>query len=256
MKNLKNKKIHKIILIRHGESVWNKANRFTGWTDVKLTSNGLKEAEKAGKVLKKENYFVDLAFTNCHIRAKKTLKIILKKLNLKKIPVTVDWRLNERHYGNLQGLSKVETAKKFGQKQFLLWRRSYDIRPPKIETSNITYKKIINNPIYKNIKIPKTECLKDVLNRIIPFWNEEIIPQIKLNKKIIISASGNSLRALLKYLAKIPDSKISDLNIPTGIPMVFEFDKNLKFIKYNYLGNQKEIKKKINKIKNLNKKTK
>lgn len=251
---MKKDKIYKIVLVRHGESVWNKTNIFTGWTDVKLTNNGLKQAQEAGDILKKEKYNFDIAFSNTHLRSKKTLQIILKKLNLEKIPTYIDWRLNERHYGNLQGLNKVDIKNKYGEKQYMLWRRSYDVRPPEITKTNPTYNRVMNNPDYKNIKIPKSECLKDVILRVVPFWKKEIIPLMKKDKKIIISASGNSLRALIKYLEKIPSSKISEFNIATGVPMVFEFNSNFKLIKRYYLGDKKKIKENLDKIKNLNNK--
>jgi 2,3-bisphosphoglycerate-dependent phosphoglycerate mutase len=244
----------KIVFIRHGQSIWNEPSRFTGWTDVGLSPLGKKESLSAAVALKKSKYSFDEVFQSELKRAKDTTKIVLAGMKHKKIPVVSDWRLNERHYGNLQGLNKAEIRAKFGEKQFMLWRRGYSVRPPKINKSNSTYKGIYSNPVYKNIKIPLTESLADVVKRTVPFWREVIIPELKANKKILISASGNSLRALVKYLDKIPAKEIVALNIPTGIPLVYELDQNFKPIKHYYLGDQKKIKAAIEKVKNQGKK--
>lgn len=229
----------KIVLLRHGESVWNKKGLFTGWVDVDLTKKGEAEAKSAGQELKKQGFKFDLAYTSFLMRAAKTLKLALRGIKAEKTPIKVDWRLNERHYGNLQGLSKEEMVKKFGAKQVLIWRRSYNIRPPKIDSKNPYQQK--DDPRYKNIKVPSAESLKDVVARVTPFWREEIVPQLKNNKKIIISGSGNSLRAIVKYLDKISLSKIVSLNIPTGIPLVYELDENFKPKKHYYLASPKKL---------------
>ncbi len=240
--------MHKIVLLRHGESTWNKKGLFTGWADINLTRTGVNEAGQAGKELKKRGFKFDFAYSSLLIRAQKTLNIVLRELKLKNIPVVFDWRLNERHYGNLQGLSKKEMTEKFGAKQVLIWRRSYSVRPPKISDHNPYNQK--NDPKYKNIKVPTAESLKDVVARVVPFWKQEIIPQLKVNKKIIISASGNSLRALIKYLDKVPAKKIVNFNIPTGIPLVYELDDKLKPIKRYYLADKKKLKAAVDKVKN------
>jgi 2,3-bisphosphoglycerate-dependent phosphoglycerate mutase len=245
--------MYKLVLVRHGQSSWNKANRFTGWMDVGLTLKGEAEAKSAGKILKQKKYTFDYAYTSLLKRAIRTLNIISKQMGLKKIPVTKDWRLNERHYGNLIGLNKAETLKKFGEKQYMLWRRGYATRPPRMNNNNPYYKTINNDSRYKNIKVPLTECLKDVVARVVPYWNKEIAPQIKSGKKIIISASGNSLRALIKYLDKISDKDIMGLDLPTGVPLVYELDKNLKPIRHYYLGDKKKIAAAIAAVKNQGK---
>lgn len=244
----------KIVFIRHGQSVWNDPSRFTGWTDVVLSPFGKKESLSAALVLKKSKYSFDEVFQSELKRAKDTTKIILTGMKHKKIPIITDWHLNERHYGDLQGLNKAEIREKFGEKQFMLWRRGYSVRPPQIKPSNLTYKGIYSNPAYKNIKIPLTESLADVVKRVIPFWKGVIVPELKVNKKILISASGNSLRAIVKYLDKVSAKEIVALNIPTGIPLVYELDQNLKPIRHYYLGDQKKIKAAIEKVKNQGKK--
>lgn len=231
--------MYKIVLLRHGESVWNKKGLFTGWVDVGLTKKGEAEAKKAGQELKKHGFKFDLAYTSFLRRAAKTLKLALKEMKTKKTLIKADWRLNERHYGNLQGLSKEEMVKKFGAKKVLTWRRSYDIRPPKITAKN-PYQQT-GDLRYQGIKVPSTESLKDVVTRVTPFWQKEIIPQLKDNKKIIIVGSGNSLRAIVKYLDKISPSKIVNLNIPTGIPLVYELDEKLKPRKHYYLASLKKL---------------
>lgn len=246
--------MYKIVLLRHGESTWNKENRFTGWTDVDLSLKGLKEAHEAGKVLKKEGYTFDLAFTSVLKRATKTLKIVLDEMKLKKLPIKNSWKLNERHYGALQGLNKAEMAKKFGEEQVKIWRRSYAIRPPAMKKSDKRYAgREVKYKGLKSSEIPLTECLKDTVKRVMPYWNKEIVPMIKKGKHILIAAHGNSLRALVKHLDKIPEKDITELNIPTGIPLVYELDKNLKPTKHYYLGNIEAIKKAQEAVKNQGK---
>ena len=234
----------KVVLLRHGESIWNKENKFTGWTDVPLTRKGVEQARNAGRILKKESYTFDVAFTNMLKRAIDTLKIVLEELDINNIPVHESWRLNERHYGALQGLNKAETAEKYGEELVQKWRRSYDVRPPKLSKDDERYPG--KDPKYKDLDekdIPLTESLKDTVKRFLLCWKEEIIPVIRSGKRIIISASHNSLRALVKYLDKIPDKDIPNLTIPLGIPLVYELDDNLKPIKHYYLGDPKEVEK-------------
>lgn len=236
--------MRKIVLLRHGESAWNKENRFTGWTDVDLSDKGIREAGKAGEVLKKEGFAFDAAYTSVLKRAIRTLWIALDKMDLMWIPVYNSWRLNERHYGALQGLNKSEMASKYGEEQVLIWRRSYDIRPPALEKSDPGYPG--NDPRYKDLdkkEIPQTECLKDTVARFLPYWHETIAPAVKTGKRIIISAHGNSLRALVKYLDNVSDKDIVGLNIPTGLPLVYELNDSLKPIKNYYLGDPEEVRK-------------
>jgi len=236
--------MYKVVLLRHGESIWNKENRFTGWTDVDLSEKGIEEAHKAGQTLNKEGYTFNIAYTSVLKRAIRTLWITLDEMDLMWIPVIRNWRLNERHYGALQGLNKAETAQKFGEDQVKIWRRSYDIQPPALERTDERYPG--NDPRYADLKeneLPLTECLKDTVARFVPYWEGIITASIKQGKKVIIAAHGNSLRALVKYLDNIPDNEIVELNIPTGIPLVYELDKDLKSIKSYYLGDQEEIKK-------------
>jgi len=233
----------KLVLLRHGESVWNKENKFTGWTDVDLSSKGIEEAKESGRVLKKEGYTFDVAFTSVLKRAIKTLWLALDEMDLMWIPVYRSWRLNERHYGALQGLNKAETAKKFGEKQVLMWRRSYDIPPDALKKDDPRYPG--NDPRYKDLDkkdIPLTECLKDTVVRFLPYWNETIAPTIKSGKKVLIAAHGNSLRALVKHLDKVSDETIVSLNIPTGIPLVYELNPDLTPIKHYYLGDPEKVK--------------
>lgn len=235
--------MYKIVLIRHGESTWNKENRFTGWTDVDLSEKGLDEAKEGGRLLKKEGYVFDIAFTSVLKRAIRTLWIMLDQMDLMWIPVVRDWRLNERHYGSLQGLNKSEMAAKFGEEQVKIWRRSYDIPPPPLEANDSRSPAF--DPRYKDLKkseIPLTECLKDTVARVLPCWNEVIAPAIQSGKKVLIAAHGNSLRALVKYLDNIPEDVIVGMNIPTGMPLVYELDNNLKPIKNYYLGDPEKIK--------------
>jgi len=229
--------MHRIVLLRHGESVWNKENRFTGWTDVDLSDRGREEAKEAGSLLKQEGFTFDLAFTSVLKRAIRTLWITLDEMDRMWIPVRNSWRLNERHYGALQGLNKAETAAKFGDQQVKIWRRSYDIPPPVLEASDPRAPG--NDPRYRDLspaERPLTECLKDTVARFLPLWNNSIAPEVKSGKRVIIAAHGNSLRALIKYLDNISDQDIVELNIPTGIPQVYELDADLKPLRHYYLG--------------------
>ncbi len=232
-----------LILLRHGESIWNKENRFTGWTDVDLSEKGIQEAKQAGKILKKEGYSFDVAFTSVLKRAIRTLWIVQDEMNLMWLPVNISWRLNERHYGALQGLNKAEIAAKYGEDQVLKWRRSYDIRPPALEKTD--ERSPGNDPKYKDIDnkdLPLTECLKDTVERFLPYWHEVIVPLIRSDKRVIISAHGNSIRALVKYVDDVSDVDIVGINIPTGVPLIYELDESLKPIKNYYLGDPDEIK--------------
>ena len=236
--------MYKVVLLRHGESTWNQENRFTGWTDVDLSEKGLQEAHKAGQTLKKEGYSFDVAYTSVLKRAIRTLWITLDQMDLMWIPVMRNWRLNERHYGALQGLNKSEMAQKFGEEQVHIWRRSYDTQPPALEKTDERYPG--KDPRYKDLtekELPLTECLKDTVARFVPYWESTIAPTIKQGKKVLIAAHGNSLRALVKYLDNTPENEIVSLNIPTGIPLVYELDDNLKSLKSYYLGDEEEIKK-------------
>ncbi|MGI4721546.1 MAG: 2,3-diphosphoglycerate-dependent phosphoglycerate mutase [Janthinobacterium lividum] len=234
--------MYKIVFMRHGESTWNLENRFTGWTDVDLTEKGIKEAKTAGRVLKEAGFTFDVAYTSVLKRAIRTLWLALDEMDMMYLPVKNDWRLNERHYGALQGLDKAETAAKFGDEQVLVWRRSYDTPPPALEEGD--ERTSFHDPRYAGLskeQIPLTECLKDTVARVMPAWDEEIAPAIRAGKKILISAHGNSLRAIIKMLDNISDSDIVGLNIPNGQPLVYELDENLKPIKHYYLGDQEAI---------------
>jgi len=239
----------KLVLLRHGESVWNLENKFTGWTDVGLSEKGSQEAHTAAEVLKKEGFVFDIAYTSVLKRAIKTLWIVLEDMNLEWISVYNSWRLNERHYGALQGLNKVEMVGKFGEEQVLIWRRSYDICPPalaKNDQRSSTY-----DPRYRSLKpneIPLTECLKDTVNRFLPYWHKVIAPSLLDGKRVIIAAHGNSLRALVKYLDNVSDNDIVSLNIPTGIPLVYELGNDLKARKHYYLGDPEAVKKAIDSV--------
>ena len=235
--------MYKVVLLRHGESAWNKENRFTGWTDVDLSAKGLEEATDAGRVLAAEGYTFDLAYTSVLKRAIRTLWITMDGMDLMWIPVIRDWRLNERHYGALQGLNKSETAAKFGEDQVKIWRRSYDIPPPALERTDPRYPG--NDRRYKELtgpELPLTECLKDTVARFLPCWHDRIAPEIRAGKRVLIAAHGNSLRALVKYLDDIPDQDIVALNIPTGMPLVYELDDALKPIRSYYLGDPEKVK--------------
>jgi 2,3-bisphosphoglycerate-dependent phosphoglycerate mutase len=233
--------MHKIVLLRHGESVWNMENRFTGWTDVDLTPKGVSEARAAGETLKQAGFVFDCAHTSVLKRAIKTLWLALESMDLMWIPVHHSWRLNERHYGALQGLNKAETAAKYGEKQVLQWRRSYALPPPALERGDP--RDSLADPRYAGIakaEVPLTECLKDTVARFLPYWNEAIAPAVRAGLKILIVAHGNSLRALVKYLDGVSDDKIVELNIPTGLPLVYELDSALRPLKHYYLGDPAE----------------
>ncbi len=244
----------KIVLLRHGESTWNKENRFTGWTDVDLSEKGVLEAHRAGKALKDAGFIFDIAYTSLLKRAIKTLWITLEDMDLMWIPVRNSWRLNERHYGALQGLNKSETASKYGEDQVLVWRRSYDTPPPPLEKSDP--RSPTNDPRYKDLAktdIPLTECLKDTVERFLPYWHETIAPAVKSGKRVVIAAHGNSLRALVKYLDNVSDKDIVGLNIPTGLPLVYELTDDLKAVKSYYLGDPEEVRKAMEAVANQGK---
>jgi 2,3-bisphosphoglycerate-dependent phosphoglycerate mutase len=233
----------KVVLLRHGESVWNKENRFTGWTDVDLSEKGVEEAHKAGKLLKKEGFVFDVAYTSVLKRAIRTLWLTLDEMDQMWIPVHNTWRLNERHYGGLQGLNKAEMAAKYGDDQVLIWRRSYDIQPPALETTDARYPG--KDSRYAGLSpkdLPTTECLKDTVARFLPYWHETVAPAIRAGKRVVIAAHGNSLRALVKYLDNVSEKDIVGLNIPTGVPLVYELDRDLKPEKHYYLGDPEEVK--------------
>ncbi len=236
--------MYKVVLLRHGESTWNKENRFTGWTDVDLSETGRGEAQAAGRLLKDGGYLFDVAYTSVLTRAIRTLFYSLDALDLLWIPVKKSWRLNERHYGALQGLNKAETAAKHGEEQTKIWRRSYDIPPPALTVDDPRHPS--HDPRYRSLDpgdLPSTECLKDTVARFLPLWHDEIAPAIRRGERVLIAAHGNSLRALVKYLDGISDADIVELNIPTGIPLVYELDSNLKPIKSYYLGDPDAAKK-------------
>lgn len=252
--NKKGGTMYKLVMIRHGESVWNKENRFTGWTDVDLSETGLIEACEAGKVLKKEGFVFDIAYTSMLKRAIKTLNIVLDQMDQIWIPVEKLWRLNERHYGALQGLNKTETTVQHGEEQVKIWRRSYDVPPPTLTTDDDRYPG--NDSRYHSLDpkdVPLTECLKDTVQRFMPSWNNTIAPSIKAGKRVIVAAHGNSLRAAVKYLDNVSDQDILELNIPTGIPLVYELDASLNPIKHYYLGDVEAIAKAAAKVANQGK---
>lgn len=242
--------MYKLVLLRHGESLWNKANRFTGWVDVDLSENGLIEAHSAAELLKKQGFEFDVAYTSVLKRAIRTLWIVLSDMDAMWTPVIRSWRLNERHYGALQGLNKAETAEKYGADQVFTWRRSYDTPPPELSTSEETHPS--KDRRYKNIdgELPSCEALLHCRERVLPFWNQEIAPAIKQGKKVIVAAHGNSLRALVMMLDNISKDEIASVNIPTAVPLVYELDENLKPIKHYYLGDQDEAKKKAEAVAN------
>ena len=244
----------KLVLVRHGQSTWNLENKFTGWTDVGLSEKGILEAEEAGKILKKNGFHFDLAYTSVLRRAIDTLNIILREMG-EEPEIRESYKLNERHYGALQGLNKDETRKKYGDEQVRLWRRSADVRPPALTRDDPRYPG--NDPRYKGLsekELPLTECLKDTVARVVPFWENVILPDIKAGKKIIIAAHGNSLRALVKYLDNISDEDITELNIPTGMPLVYELDDNFKAVNKQYLGDPEAVKKAMEAVANQGKK--
>ena len=235
--------MHKLVLLRHGQSQWNLENRFTGWHDVDLTDQGREEAKAAGRVLKEKGFIFDKAHTSVLKRAIRTLWIALDELDQMWLPVRRDWRLNERHYGALQGLNKSETAEKHGEEQVLIWRRSYDIPPPALAEDNEHYPG--HDPRYANLtseELPLTECLKDTVERFLPYWHEAIVPEIKEGQRVIIAAHGNSLRALVQYLDGLSEEAVLKLNIPTGMPLVYELDDDLKPINNYYLGDEEAVK--------------
>ncbi len=245
----------KLVLLRHGESTWNLENRFTGWTDVDLTEQGVREAHDGGQLVKEGGYTFDLAHTSVLKRAIRTLWIALDEMDLMWIPVYRSWRLNERHYGALQGLNKKETAEKFGMEQVHAWRRSYDVPPPGLEETDDRFPG--RDPRYAGLKpeeVPRSESLKDTLERVLPYWHEAIVPDLRAGKKILVAAHGNSMRALVKYLDKIPDEVITELNIPTGIPLVYELDNKLNPASKIYLASKKELKDAISTVVNQSKK--
>lgn len=246
--------MYTLVLLRHGESAWNKENRFTGWTDVDLSEKGKEEAHEGAVDLKKAGFTFDIAFTSVLKRAIRTLWIVLDELDLMWIPVQRHWRLNERHYGALQGLNKAETAAKHGEDQVLIWRRSYDIPPPALDPSDERHPR--KDPRYKDVPdadLPKTECLKDTVERFLPYWHETIAPVVKSGKRVLIAAHGNSLRALVKYLDNVSEEAILKLNIPTGIPLVYELDEHLKPIKQYYLADEAKVKAAIDAVANQGK---
>jgi 2,3-bisphosphoglycerate-dependent phosphoglycerate mutase len=234
--------MHKLVLLRHGESVWNRENRFTGWTDVDLSDRGREEAREAGRLLREGGFEFDLAFTSVLKRAIRTLWIALDEMDLMWLPVRNSWRLNERHYGALQGLNKAETAAKFGDEQVKIWRRSYDIPPPALEGGDARHPR--NDRRYAGLgpaELPLTECLKDTVARFLPLWNEAIAPEVRAGRRVLIAAHGNSLRALIKYLDGVSERDIVELNVPTGIPLVYELDAELKPLRHYYLGDPARV---------------
>jgi len=247
--------MYKVVLIRHGESIWNKENLFTGWTDVDLSEKGVEEAHTAARLLMEGGYTFDVAFTSVLKRAIRTLWIILDDMDLMWIPIYNSWRLNERMYGDLQGLNKAQTAEKFGEEQVHIWRRSYDTPPPPLSHDDERYpgkdRRYAHIPIDE---VPVTECLKDTVERFLPYWVDAIVPVIKAGKRVVISAHGNSLRALVKYLDKISDDEIPGLNIPTGVPLVYELDEDMHPITHYYLGDQAAVEAAIQAVKDQTKK--
>jgi 2,3-bisphosphoglycerate-dependent phosphoglycerate mutase len=244
--------IRRIFLLRHGESVWNKENLFTGWTDVDLSEKGKAEGIEAGLILKEHGLIFDIAFTSVLKRAIRTLWLVLDKMELMWIPVYRDWRLNERHYGTLQGLNKAKMANTFGAAQVKLWRRSYDIRPPALKLDDprhprldLRYRELSSN------EIPETECLKDTFERFLPYWLDHIMPAVRSGKNVLIVAHGNSQRAIVKYFDSVPDTDIDEMNIPTGIPLVYELDEDMKPIRHYYLGNSKRVENAMQACRNL-----
>ena len=246
--------MYKIVLVRHGQSTWNLENRFTGWTDVGLTEQGRAEAFEAGKLLKEAELVFDVAYTSVLKRAIQTLWIILQEMNLEWIPEIKAWQLNERHYGALQGLNKSEMAEKFGEEQVKIWRRSYDVPPPALDWDDERHPRF--DPRYASLtpdQLPSTESLKLTLERVLPYWHSTLSPVIRSGKRVIVAAHGNSIRALVKYLDNISDTEITELNIPTGLPLVYEFDKELKPLKHYYLGDPEEAAKKAAAVANQGK---
>ncbi|MGO3740753.1 2,3-diphosphoglycerate-dependent phosphoglycerate mutase [Kerstersia sp.] len=234
--------MYKLVLMRHGESQWNLENRFTGWTDVDLTDTGREQARQAGELLKREGYTFDVAFSSVLKRAIRTAWIALDAMDAMYVPLGLSWRLNERHYGALQGLNKAETAAKYGDEQVLIWRRAYAIAPNPLDLDDPRHPRF--DPRYARVpaeSLPATECLKDTVERVVPFWNDSIAPAIRAGRKVLVAAHGNSLRALIKYLDDVSEEEIVNLNIPTGQPLVYELDENLRPIRHYYLGDQEAI---------------
>jgi len=247
---VKTAKDAQLVLLRHGESAWNKLNLFTGWRDVALTEQGEAEAREAGRLLKAEGFRFDIAFTSLQTRAIKTLWLALEEMDQMWIPELKHWRLNERHYGALQGADKKEAVEKFGAEQVHLWRRSYDVRPPQVALDSPDYPKF--DPRYAGVReadLPRGECLKDVLIRVLPYWNEVIVPELKAGKKVVIAAHGNSLRALLKHLEGVSDADIPAVNLPTGVPKVYHLNAQMKADEAYFLGDQAELEKRIAAVK-------
>jgi 2,3-bisphosphoglycerate-dependent phosphoglycerate mutase len=240
---------HKLVLLRHGESDWNRENRFTGWTDVDLSAKGVDEARAAGRLLREERYGFDRCFTSVLKRAIRTLWLAQDEMDLMWLPVDKSWRLNERHYGALQGLNKAETAAKFGDQQVLVWRRSYDTPPPALEPGDP--RSPAGDPRYAQLPrggLPLTECLKDTVARVLPYWNDAIAPAVRAGERVLVAAHGNSLRALVKYLDQVSETDIVGLNIPTGIPLVYELDSTLRPLRHYYLGDQDEVARRISAV--------
>ncbi|RZB36123.1 MAG: 2,3-bisphosphoglycerate-dependent phosphoglycerate mutase [Desulfobacteraceae bacterium Eth-SRB2] len=236
----------KLVFLRHGQSTWNMENKFTGWTDVDLSDQGVREAHDAGKVLKSQGYSFDVAYTSVLKRAIRTLWIVLEEMDLMWIPAHCSWKLNERHYGDLQGLNKQATAEKYGDEQVHIWRRSYDIQPPPLALTDRRHPQF--DPRYANLNpddLPSTESLKDTLNRVLPYWRQTLQPALKQGRRMIISAHGNSIRALVKHLENVSDEDIVGLNIPTGIPLVYEFDNDLRPVRHYFLGEEEAVTKAI-----------
>jgi 2,3-bisphosphoglycerate-dependent phosphoglycerate mutase len=247
--------MYRLVLIRHGESTWNKENRFTGWTDVELSERGINEAIEAGKILKREGFDFKIAYTSYLTRAIRTLWLVLEQMDLLWIPVNKTWRLNEKHYGVLQGLNKSEMAEKYGDQQVLIWRRSYDVRPPAMEENDPRHPRFDHR--YRDLDtkdIPATEALKDTVERIVPYWKDKMEPDLRKYKEIVVAAHGNSLRGVVKHLKNISDDDIVGLNLPTGIPYVFEFDASMKLTKDYFLGDPEVIKKLMEEVANQGKK--
>lgn len=243
--------MYKLVLVRHGQSQWNLENRFTGWTDVPLSPLGEQEARAGAKALMDAGYGFDLCFTSFLKRAVKTLDIILEAMDLMWLPVAKSWRLNERHYGALQGLNKLETAQKYGEEQVFIWRRSYDVRPPALEADDPRHPRF--DPCYAGLapeELPSVECLQDTVARVMPYWHEVLAPAVASGKRVLVAAHGNSLRAMVKYLDNISDEAIAKLNIPTGVPLVYELDEDLKPIRHSYLGDPDEIARQIEAVAN------
>jgi 2,3-bisphosphoglycerate-dependent phosphoglycerate mutase len=235
--------MYKLVLLRHGESQWNRENRFTGWVDVDLSPKGTEEARAAGRLLRAEGYGFDLAFTSVLKRAIRTLWIALDEVDQMWLPAHKHWRLNERHYGALQGLNKAEMAAKFGEAQVLVWRRSYDTPPPALEPGDARYEG--NDPRYAGVEVPRSEALKNTVARVIPYWESAIAPAVRSGKRVLIAAHGNSLRALIKHLDDVGESELVGLNVPTGIPLVYELDRELRPVRHYYLGDQAEVARRI-----------